>query len=134
HLELLRKRKVALRLGRLAEKTGTWRLKQGVQKRLIDSIGQPLELTDNDFTLDIGQKGVDMRIGLDIAAMSFKKQVDRIVLVAGDSDFVPAAKLARREGIDFILDPLWLKVSDDLLEHVDGLRSTSANPNRERAT
>ena len=62
--------------------------------------------------------------------MSFKKQVDRIVLVAGDSDFVPAAKLARREGIDFILDPLWLKVSDDLLEHIDGLRSTSPNPNR----
>ena len=38
--------------------------------------------------------------------MSYKRQVDQIVLVAGDSDFVPASKLARREGIDFILDPL----------------------------
>lgn len=131
HKALLQKRKVALRLGRLAEKTGTWKIKQETQKRLISEIGQPLTLVDADFALDIGQKGVDMRIGLDIASISFKKQVDRIVLVAGDSDFVPAAKLARREGIDFILDPLRLKVSDDLLEHIDGLRSTSRNPNRQ---
>jgi uncharacterized LabA/DUF88 family protein len=39
-----------------------------------------------------------MRIGLDIASLSYKKQVDQIILIAGDSDFVPAAKLARREG------------------------------------
>lgn len=73
-----------------------------------------------------------MKIGLDIASMSYKKQIDRVVLIAGDSDFVPAAKLARREGIDFVLDPLWLSVSGDLLEHVDGVRSTSKNPNSNR--
>lgn len=131
HKALLQKRKVALRLGRLAEKTGTWKIKQETQKRLVSEIGAPLKLSDADFALDISQKGVDMRIGLDIASISFKKQVDRIVLLAGDSDFVPAAKLARREGIDFILDPLWLKVSDDLLEHIDGLRSTSRKPNKQ---
>jgi len=64
-----------------------------------------------------------MRIGLDIASMAFKKQVNQIILVAGDSDFVPAAKLARREGIDFILDPMWATIRDDLHEHIDGLRS-----------
>ena len=37
--------------------------------------------------------------------MAYKKQADQLVLVAADADFVPAAKLARREGIDFILDP-----------------------------
>jgi uncharacterized LabA/DUF88 family protein len=42
---------------------------------------------------------------LDIASVAYKRQADQIVLVAGDADFVPAAKLARREGIDFILDP-----------------------------
>ena len=52
------------------------------------------------------QKGVDMRIGVDIASLAYKKQVNQIILIAGDSDFVPAAKLARREGIDFVLDPL----------------------------
>ena len=72
---------------------------------------------------DVQQKGVDMRIGLDIASISFKKQVDQIILVSADSDFVPAAKLARREGIDFILDPMWANIRSDLHEHIDGLRS-----------
>ena len=64
-----------------------------------------------------------MRIGLDIASMAFNNQVSQIILVAGDSDFVPAAKLARREGIDFILDPMWGSIRHDLHEHIDGLRS-----------
>ena len=34
----------------------------------------------------------------DVASLTLKKQANTIVLVAGDSDFVPAAKLARREG------------------------------------
>jgi len=34
---------------------------------------------------------------------------------------VPAAKLARREGIDFILDPLHSPIKPDLFEHIDGL-------------
>ena len=55
------------------------------------------------------QKGVDMNIGLDIASLAYKKQGDQIVSIAGDSDFVPAAKLARRESIDFILNPMGKK-------------------------
>jgi len=81
------------------------------------------DLTEADVKYEVRQKGVDMRIGLDIASMAFKKQVDQIILVAGDSDFVPAAKLARREGLDFILDPMWASIRDDLHEHIDGLRS-----------
>ena len=46
--------------------------------------------------------------------MAFKRQVRQIIiLVAVDSDFVPAAKLARREGIDFILDPMWARTNAD---------------------
>ena len=71
-----------------------------------------------------------MRIGLDIASITLKKQAQTIILVAGDSDFVPAAKLARREGMEFILDPLWQKVSPDLFEHIDGLQSGFFNPNK----
>jgi uncharacterized LabA/DUF88 family protein len=51
--------------------------------------------------------------------------------VAGDSDFVPAAKLARREGMEFILDPLWQNVNVDLFEHIDALQSGLARPSRE---
>ena len=64
-----------------------------------------------------------MRIGLDIASITLKGQADTIVLVTGDSDFVPAANLARREGVEFVLDPMWQRVSDDLFEHIDGLFS-----------
>lgn len=86
------------------------------------------DLNDDDVTLDVRQKGVDMRIGLDIASLTFKKQVNKIILMAGDADFVPAAKLARREGIDFVLDPMWRPIPDDLNEHIDGLRSVSPRP------
>ena len=64
-----------------------------------------------------------MRIGIDIASLAFKKQVDQIVLISGDSDFVPAAKQARREGIDFILDPMRSPIKEDLFEHIDGMRT-----------
>ena len=85
-------------------------------------------LMNNELVLPpIEQKGVDMRIGLDIASLAYKKQVDQIVLISGDSDFVSAAKLARREGIDFILDPLGAPVKPDLFEHIDGLRTCDSN-------
>ena len=90
------------------------------------------ELGDNDVSLDLRQKGVDMRIGLDIAALALKRFVSTIVLVSGDGDFVPAAKLARREGMQFILDPLWQpRRLDDLYEHIDGLQSGLPNPDAE---
>ncbi len=69
-----------------------------------------------------------MRIGLDISSLSPKRQVRQIVLVAGDADFIPAAKLARREGVDFVLDPMWSPTPQGLLEHIDGVRSTCPRP------
>lgn len=63
---------------------------------------------------------------------TYKKQVTQIVLIAGDSDFVPAAKHARREGIDFILDPMWQGIRPELNEHIDGLHTcTPREPNAE---
>ncbi|MDD0813817.1 NYN domain-containing protein [Curvibacter sp. HBC28] len=82
-----------------------------------------------DVALGLRQKGVDMRIAIDIASLTLKKQAGTIVLVAGDSDFVPAAKLARREGMEFILDPLWQSINDDLFEHIDALQSGLKPPN-----
>lgn len=49
--------------------------------------------------------------------------MNQIILISGDSDFVSASKLARREGIDFILDPLGATIKPELFEHIDGLRS-----------
>lgn len=65
-----------------------------------------------------------MKIGVDIASLALKRFVDKIVLISGDSDFVPAAKLARREGIDFVLDPMGANIDKSLFEHIDGLKSS----------
>lgn len=127
HTELKCLRKVALRLGRLQD-TKNWRLKPPVLRALLNGERAFDSLTDADFVYDTRQKGTDMRIGLDIASVSYKKQADQMILVSADADFVPAAKLARREGIDFILDPMWSTIAPDLHEHVDGLRSTCPRP------
>jgi len=88
---------------------------------------------DEDFVLDLRQKGVDMRLGLDIASLAYKRRVNQLILISGDSDFVPAAKLARREGIDFVLDPMWSTIRSDLHEHIDGLKRVCPKPGRPRA-
>ncbi|MDF0487069.1 NYN domain-containing protein [Sphingomonas sp. H39-1-10] len=120
HDELQRVRKVALRLGRLNDDS-EWRIRPASTRRLLTSEGAVL--ADEDFEIDTKQKGVDMKLGLDVAAMAFKRQVNQIVLVAGDADFVPATKLARREGIDVVLDPMGGTPAKDLLQHVDGVRT-----------
>lgn len=154
---ILRKRKFALRLGKVNREDG-WRIKdakstKGLLKtreyvtffediiRAYDE-GIPLpqlleeqlegfrkvvlswkNLQPDDVRLALRQKGVDMRIGTDIATIALKKQADTIILITGDSDFVPAAKVARREGVEFLLDPLWQSINSDLHEHVDGVVS-----------
>ena len=40
-----------------------------------------------------------MRIGLDIASITAKKLCSKIVLISGDTDIVPAMKIARKEGV-----------------------------------
>jgi len=121
---LKRQRKFALRMGKLEERnTSCYRIKQDSMKKLLAGKLSLQTLTESDFEIDFVQKGVDMRIGLDIASLSHKRLVDQIVLISGDSDFVPAAKHARREGIDFILDAMGQHVNQDLLEHIDGMQS-----------
>jgi len=123
---LASKRKVAIRLGDLQEKESGFRLREKTVKALCRGDIEFSDVNEDDFELNLVQKGVDMRIGLDIASIATKRLASQIVLIAGDSDFVPAAKFARREGIDFILDPMWQKVRPSLNEHVDGLRSCVA--------
>lgn len=121
--ELKKQRKVALRLGELSDTYASYKISASALKDICSGDKKIEDLDESDFSISFQQKGVDMRIGLDIASLSFKKQIDQIILIAGDSDFVPAAKLARREGIDFILDPMWATIKDNLFEHIDGLMS-----------
>lgn len=126
--EIVCKRKVALRLGELLDSNINYTLVPEAIKKLCNRTISVDDLTEADFKLNIQQKGVDMRIGLDIASLANKRLVDQIILIAGDSDFVPAAKHARREGIDFILDPMWQHIKDNLNEHIDGLHTCYPNP------
>ncbi len=121
--DLKGKRKLALRLGFLASDDAVFTLNNDTTKKIFNHSLSLDNVQEKDFSLSMFQKGVDMKIGLDIATLSYKKLVDQIVLISGDSDFVPAAKLARLEGIDFILDPMGHPINDALQEHIDGLRS-----------
>ena len=81
-------------------------------------------LTDADFKPDFEQKGVDMRIGLDIASYSALKCVDRIALVTADTDCVPAMKMARKSGVQVILISLPGAITpSELAQHADYVRA-----------
>lgn len=125
--ELKRKRKMALRLGHLSD-FAEWRIRPKLTKDIVTGKIDPTKLDEADVTYEMKQKGVDMKIGIDIATLALKQLVGKIILVAGDADFIPAAKLARREGIDFVLDPMWTHIHPDLYEHIDGLESKCPNP------
>ena len=120
---LAMRRKFAIRRGKLGVGYARYVIKPKVQDALLARSKTIDSLCADDLRLDIGQKGVDMRLGLDLVEISLKRLVDQIVLISGDSDFIPAIKMARREGVDVILDPMGNHVPNDLMEHVDGVRS-----------
>ncbi|WP_343634688.1 NYN domain-containing protein [Fluviicola sp.] len=95
--ELKKQRKIALRLGFLKNSSKEWVIRPKHTKPLLNGKMTISELTEDDIEFPLKQKAVDMKIGLDIATLAFKEQVDQIILIAGDSDFVPAAKFARRK-------------------------------------
>jgi uncharacterized LabA/DUF88 family protein len=76
-------------------------------------------LTDDCFTPNIKQKGVDIKIGLDVAWVSFNHIANTIIMITGDSDFVPVIKTARRNGVFVYLFTLKHNVKKELLENVD---------------
>lgn len=91
---------------------------RGFKPKKIPIATEPL--TDADFKPDFEQKGVDMRIGLDIANHAATKSVDRIILVSGDTDCLPAMKHARISGLQIVLASLPNhKVAPELLWHSD---------------
>lgn len=91
------------------------------------------KLSNEDFVIDIKQKGVDMKIGLDIATLANKHQVKKIILITSDSDFVSAVKHARKEGLIVQLDTMRFpetRIKKGLLEHIDILSSVFINKNK----
>lgn len=104
----------ALRRGEVAVRG--WRLKEHALRQVLRT---RRAIRPNDVRPDLRQKGVDLRMGLDIARLSLRRLVDVIVVVTGDSDLVPAFRFARREGIRVYLDHLGAPVMRDLKAHTD---------------
>lgn len=111
--ELPREPFFAIRFGELSHEG--WHLRPGIQGRP----GPTVQISAADFRPTIRQKGVDMRIGLDIASLTLKRQANVIVLVTADSDFIPAMKFARREGAQLFLVTLGHGVKEGMREHAD---------------
>ncbi len=132
--ELKKQRKIALRLGFLKNSSRDWQIKSRHTKPLLEGTINVSDLKFDDIEFPLTQKGVDMKVGLDIATLSFKEQVQQIILIAGDSDFVPVAKFARREGVDFILDPMLNNIDPTLHEHIDGLMTIKNMSKKETTT
>ncbi|MBO2680160.1 NYN domain-containing protein [Shewanella algae] len=120
--EVKKQRKFALRLGTIKHDK-QWKLSDRALNDVLKGTRKFEDLTNDDFYYSMRQKGVDIKLGVDITTIAQKKLVDKVVLLAGDSDFVPAAKLARTNGIDFVLDALRNNIDPSLHEHIDGLVS-----------
>ncbi len=113
----------ALRLGETI--TRNWRIGSRAMQELTKS---PRAITANDLVPNILQKGVDLRIGLDIARLSLRNVVHVIVVATGDSDMVPAFKFARREGVKVYLLHLDHGVRRELKAHADRVLDISLQP------
>ena len=126
HAALGEKRKVAMRMGELRSANAHYNLKQESLKKLLKGELTTTDLGQEDFTLvGLKQSGVDMRIGLDVASLAHGRTVDQIVLIAGDTDFIPVAKTARRAGLDFLIDPMGHHLPSELILQSDGIEDIS---------
>ena len=89
-----------------------WTLKQSSYTKTV--------LSDNDFEPSFEQKGVDMRIGLDISQYSYDRSVEHIILISNDTDCIPAMKCARKNGIKMSLVSIEkAKIAPELKCHAD---------------
>jgi uncharacterized LabA/DUF88 family protein len=109
------KPRVALRSGTLS--FSGWKTSYRNVRRLRR--GDPFN--SNMLEPKLEQKEVDIKIGLDMAWISSRHIADKLVLFTGDSDMIPAMKLARKEGLMVFLVHLGHGVKHGLKEHCDGI-------------
>ncbi len=100
--QLEREKDIAVRRGTV--KFRGWKVKSRIVQKV--SKGTVVQLDRSGIKRNYVQKGVDMRIGLDIATLALKRLVSDVVVVTGDLDMVPAFKLARTEGLRVYVDTM----------------------------
>jgi uncharacterized LabA/DUF88 family protein len=137
-LKLSQKDYIAIRKGHLAFRG--WSISKFAQEHMITqqqtaSASQQApaaQLYINDLKPNFDQKEVDIKIGLDVAWLATKHIVDKIVLITGDTDLVPAMKFARREGVQVVIVNIKNGPRDylslPLKEHADEVRTLEYVP------
>lgn len=93
-----------------------WKIGEKAVKQMML---KPRVPTARDLVPNVQQKGVDLRIGLDVARLALRQTAQVIVVVTGDSDMIPVFKFARREGLRVYLDHLGGPVRRELRVHAD---------------
>lgn len=116
---LKRMPRMALRLGSLAMQG--WKLNKKNMRVIMENLSQSRPLLPQDVSINLVQKEVDMLMGLDIAWMTAKNMVDKIVLLTGDADMIPAMEFARSHGLLVFVAKFGYYLSDKLREHADGV-------------
>lgn len=76
-------------------------------------------LYDENFQPQFEQKEIDTLIALDIAQLAMERIVKKLYLIAGDTDFAPALRLAREKGVQVYLFTLGNKVKQELRANCD---------------
>ena len=118
--KLARKNFFALRFGILKtppkKEWGQWKVSQWKLKELTSR-----KLEASDINPNFTQKGVDMKMGLDIASMTSKKLCTKLVLITGDTDMIPAMKMARKDGVQVFLHTFRNLSNHDMAVHSDAI-------------
>lgn len=117
----------------LAVRTGILKFRGFVLRQSRIPFTPTVPLMDADFEAKFEQKGVDMRIGLDMATISSNGSVELIALVTNDTDCIPAMKHARRAGLQVALIAVpGYQPAPELLAHSDFQRRPSISLSNHR--
>ena len=86
------------RLGSLSEITPDWHREV---REALTAIDVPVDRFESHFPLlpSLQQKGVDIKLALDLFRLADRKAISHALLLTGDSDFVPAIEAAHDAGV-----------------------------------
>lgn len=97
------------RFFRALQRTPRFEVREGrLAYRGLNSQGNPI----------FEQKRIDLLLGIDLVLHSAKRSIDEAFIIAGDSDFIPAIRTAKSEGVVVYLIH-GANPHDDLLDEVD---------------
>ena len=97
------------RFFRALQRTPRFEVKEGrLAYRGLNKEGNPI----------FEQKRIDLLLGIDLVLHSAKRSIDEAFLIAGDSDFIPAIRVAKSEGVVVYLIH-GANPHDDLLDEAD---------------